>query len=309
MKADGPNIDLIVPRYVEITLFYQVADQMGFHALWFTETLFSHALGFAISGRPDNSDALPAAAAATSRIRLGTAKIGSPSTPISSIAAELANLDRLSSGRIILGISLGQWPDEGVKEPRRARVGVRLKETITVLKSLWSEPEVTFEGSHLKLERASIDAKPVQSGGIPIVVAGVTSASVNQAATLADGWVHPSEGIPEGVARGCDMVRRLAAQAGRDPDSLVLGKIIYLSIDNHRFRARAQARNRIAPLLQSYYHGYDVDSWCAFGRPAECAAFIQSFLDVGINTVMLCLVPPDVEHLELLHREVAPLLK
>ena len=303
--ADRPNIDLIVPRYVEITPFYQAADQMGFHALWLTETLFSHALGWAISGRPDNSDALPAAAAATSRIRLGTAQTGSPSTPISSIAAELANLDRLSSGRMILGISLGQWPDEAGREPRRPRVGVRLMETITVLKRLWSEDEVSFNGSHINLDKASIDVRPVQDGGIPVLVAGVTSASVNQAATLADGWVHPSEGIPEGVARGCDMVRRLAAQAGRDPDSLVLGKIIYISIDNNRFRPR----ERIAPLLQSFYNGYDVDNWCAFGKPAECAAFIQSFLDVGINTVMLCLVPADVEHLELLHREVLPLLK
>jgi len=61
--------------------------------------------------------------------------------------------------------------------------------------------------------------------------------------------------------------------------------------------------------LESRYICYDVDNWCAFGEPAECAAFIQSFLDVGINTLMLCLVPADVEHLELLHREVLPLLK
>ena len=303
--ADGPRIDLIVPRYVEITPFYQAADQLGFHALWFTETLFSHALGFAISGRPDNSDALPAAAAATSRIRLGTARTGSPSTPISSIAAELANLDRLSSGRMSLGVSQHQWPDEGVSEPRRPRVGVRLMETITVLKRLWSEDEVSFNGSHINLDKASIDVRPVQPGGIPILVAGVTSASVNQAATLADGWVHPSGGVPGGAARGCDMVRKLAALAGRDPNSLELGKIIYVAIDKNRGRAR----QRLARFLESFYSGYNVESWCAIGDPAECAAFIQSFLDVGINSVMLCLVPPDVEHLELLHREVVPLLK
>ena len=105
------------------------------------------------------------------------------------------------------------------------------------------------------------------------------------------------------------MVKRLASRAGRDPNALQLGKIIYLAIDNHRFRARARARNRIAPLLQSFYGGYNVDSWCAFGKPAECAAFISGFLDAGITTLMLCLVPPDVEHLELLHREVVPLLR
>jgi len=305
-----PNIDLIVPLFGEITPFYQAADQMGFHSLWFTETLFSHStsIGWFSLGRKRGQDpygALTAAASATSRIRLATALSGSPSPGIVPFAAKMADLDNLSGGRLSLGISQSQWPAERVRDYHRARVGVRLKETITVLKSLWSESEVTFKGSHLKLERASIDAKPVQSGGIPIVVAGVTSSSVNQAATLADGWVHPSEGIPEGVARGCDMVRRLAAQAGRDPDSLVLGKIIYISIDNNRFRPR----ERIAPLLQSFYNGYDVDNWCAFGKPAECAAFIQSFLDGGINAVMLCLVPADVEHLEPLHREVLPLLK
>ena len=101
------------------------------------------------------------------------------------------------------------------------------------------------------------------------------------------------------------MVRRLASIAGRDPDSLELGKVVYLSIDDNKGRAR----QRIAPLLQSFYEGYNVDGWCAFGPPAECAAFIRGFLDAGITTVMLCLVPPDVEHLERLHREVIPLLK
>ena len=102
------------------------------------------------------------------------------------------------------------------------------------------------------------------------------------------------------------MVRMLAARAGRDPNFLELGKIIYLSIDDNK----ARARERIAPLLRGLYRGsYNVDNWCAFGPPAECAAFIQDFLDVGITTVMLWLVPLDVEHLERLHREVVPLLK
>ncbi|MCH2509864.1 MAG: hypothetical protein MK109_06345 [Dehalococcoidia bacterium] len=78
-------------------------------------------------------------------------------------------------------------------------------------------------------------------------------------------------------------------QSRADPDSLELGKIIYISVDDVRF----WAKNRIVPLLQSFYTGYNVDSWCAFGNPAECAAFIQGFLDVGITTLMLCLVPAD----------------
>ena len=181
-----------------------------------------------------------------------------------------------------------------------------MEESITLLKRLWSEAEVSFKGSHFKLERASIDVRPARAGGIPILVAGATSASVNLAATLADGWVHPSGGVPEGAARGCQIVRQLASRAGRDPDSLDLVKVIYLSIDDNRGRAR----ERIAPFLGGFYRGsYDVDRWCAFGPPAECAAFIRRFLDIGITTVMLCMARPDVGQLERLHREVVPLLK
>ena len=305
--ADGPNIDLIVPRFEEITDFYQAADRMGFHSLWFTEMLFSHGSAWGWVGqrrRQDHSSVFAAAAAATSRVRLGTAQIGSPAPGILSFATEMADADNISGGRLSLGISQHQWPDEGVRERNPPRIGARLKETITVLKRLWSEAEVSFKGHHITVEGASIDVRPVRDGVIPILVAGVTSAEVNVAATLADGWVHPSGGVAEGAARGCDMVRQVANKIGRDPDSLELGKIIYLAIDN----ARVRARRRLAPLLQTFYHGYNVDDWCAFGPPTECAAFIQGFLVAGITTVMLCLVPPDVEHLERLHREVLPLL-
>ena len=69
-------------------------------------------------------------------------------------------------------------------------------------------------------------------------------------------------------------------------------------------------QERIAPLLAGFYRGrYDVDRCCAFGPPAEWAAFIRRFLDAGITTVMLCMARPDVEQLDRLHREVEPLLK
>ncbi len=303
--ADGPNIGLIVPRFEEFSAFYQAADQMGFHSLWVTEMLFNHPW-WGKRGQ-DPFGVLAAAAAITSRIRLLTAVKFPMRRPILSFATEVANMDDLSGGRLSLGLSRNDWPDEGqtweASPPRR---GGRLEETITLLKRLWSEAEVSFKGGHYNLEKSSIDVRPVQVRGIPILVGGTTSAPVNLAATLADGWVHPSGGVPEGVERGCQIVRKLASQAGRDPDSLELVKIIYLSIDNDR----ARAREPMAPYLGRFYRGrYDVDRWCAFGPPAECAAFIRRFLEIGITTVMLCMARPDVGQLERLHREVVPLLK
>ena len=302
--TDGPKIGLIVPRFEELPAFYQAADRMRFDSLWVTKMLFNRA--WTGSRGLDPFGVLAAAAAVTSRIRLGTAVLWPLRQPILSLANETANIDSLSRGRLSLGLSNGTWPGEGDRDARRPKVGGRLKETITVLKALWSEPEVSFKGSHCNLRSASVDYRPVQAGGIPIFVGGVTSASVNLAATLADGWVHPSGGVPEGVRPGCQIVKRLASEAGRDPGSIELGKIIYLSIGDNR----AEARNRIAPFLEVFYRGsYNVDSWCAFGPPAECAAFIRRFLDIGITTLMLCLVLPDVQQLERLRNEVVPLLK
>ena len=184
--ADAPKVDLIVPRFEEITAFYQAADQMGFHSLWFTETLFSHGTAMGWVGqrrRQDDFSVFAAAAAATSRIRLGTSEFASPKPQILSVATEMASADILSGGRLTLGLSQGDWPGEGVREFRRPRVGGRLRETITALKRLWSEAEVSFRGIHNNLERASIDVRPARDGGIPILVGGVTSASVNRAET------------------------------------------------------------------------------------------------------------------------------
>ena len=151
---DGPNIDLIVPRSEEIPDFYQAAEQMGFHALWFTETLFSQAQaiqrrtspGWTFLGPGDGVSALAAASAATSRIRLGTAMFGN-SDSILSFAEETANLDIVSHGRLSVGLSQHRWPEEGISEGRRPRIGVRFNETITLLKRLWSEDEVSFKGA------------------------------------------------------------------------------------------------------------------------------------------------------------------
>ncbi|HIC93013.1 MAG TPA: LLM class flavin-dependent oxidoreductase, partial [Anaerolineae bacterium] len=93
----------------------------------------------------------------TSRIRLLTAVLWPLHQPILSFADEMANIDNLSGGRLSLGLSNGSWPGEGDRDGSRPKAGGRLQETITVLKSLWLEPEVSFKGSHFNLEGASLN--------------------------------------------------------------------------------------------------------------------------------------------------------
>ena len=174
-----------------------------------------------------------------------------------------------------------------------------------LLKKLWAEGEVSFRGSHFRIENASIPDRPVQPGGIPILVGGASLASIRLAATLADGWVHPSGGIPEQLLLFCSTVKYQALEAGRDPGALELKKVIYLAIDDDK----VQAWNRLSVLQQFYGRGYRVNNWCAYGPSADCAAFIRRVLDSGIKRVLVCLMRPDVSELERLHREVVPLLE
>jgi alkanesulfonate monooxygenase SsuD/methylene tetrahydromethanopterin reductase-like flavin-dependent oxidoreductase (luciferase family) len=140
---------------------------MGFHALWFTETLFSRTPtgpGWtSVGSGGDRASAMGTDAAETSRIRLGIASSVKPDSLVS-LATETANQDILSHGRLSLGLSQHSWLDEGVSEGGRPRVGVRLQETITLLNRLWSEDEVPFKGSHHHLERPLLTSGRSKNG-------------------------------------------------------------------------------------------------------------------------------------------------
>ena len=112
--TDGPQIGLIVPRFEELSAFYQAADQMGFHSLWVTEMLFNRA--WTGSKGLDSFGVLTAAASVTSRIRLLTEVLWPLHQPILSFADEMANIDNFSGGRLSLGLSNGSWPGEGDRD-------------------------------------------------------------------------------------------------------------------------------------------------------------------------------------------------
>ena len=306
--AGKVNIGLLVPSvYIDglpppdrLASFFQAADRLGFHSLWVTERLL-HRLPVI---QPLTT--LSMAAAVTSNIGLGTAVVlASLRHPIH-LANEAANLDYLSGGRLSLGISLGGRPEEfeALGIPIRRRKG-RLEETIELLRKLWSESQVSYQGRHFKVENASITSRPVRSEGIPIFLAGGSEPALRRAATQSDGWVHGSQGTPEEMAQRCQAIRTYAAEAGRDAESLELGKLIYIAIDDNKDRAKA----RLEPWLHAYYGPqYDVNRFCAMGTPQECAAYVTSYIDAGVTMPVLGLSGPDVAELERLHGEVLPLL-
>lgn len=120
--------------------------------------------------------ALAAAATATHRIRLGTAVTPVPRRRPHKLARETASLDRLSGGRVVLGVGTGEGSSEydrfGEEEDHRAR-GDMLDEALDIITQLWSGIEVNHTGPHYRVEGAQFLPTPVQEPRIPIWVGGV----------------------------------------------------------------------------------------------------------------------------------------
>ena len=176
--------------------------------------------GGGIALMPDPLQVLGFVGAHTSRMRLGTSVVVAPQHPAVVLAKAVATLDVLSGGRVELGVGSGWQIEEyravGVPYEERGR---RLDETIEAMRACWGPNPARYDGTHIAFGAAKVDPKPVQSGGVPVVVGGSSGVAARRAGRLGDGW-FPYVVSPEEVAAGIATIRATAEAAGRDPSSI-----------------------------------------------------------------------------------------
>jgi probable F420-dependent oxidoreductase len=158
-------------------------------------------------------------AAATSTLRLGTAILILPQRNPVILAKELATLDFLSGGRVLLGVGVGWLKEEyealGVPWEGRGR---RAEESIGAMRALWSQESGSYEGGTTSFEQCYLRPQPPH-GTIPIHIGGHSQIAARRAGRLADGF------FPFGVGRQdvpalLETVRQAAQEAGRDPSAI-----------------------------------------------------------------------------------------
>src|SRR5215472_13527417 len=171
------TVDMAAVRQVA-----QRADSLGFQDLWVTENTLDHVFCF------DALSILTYAAAITSRIRLGTAVVVLPIHDPRLLAHRAATLDYVSNGRAILGVGLGREHHYTQFEvPEEARVR-RFREEVELIRALWTQPRVDYQGRYYHLESGTMSPKPVQNP-LPIWMGVGHPDAVRRAAALADGWM------------------------------------------------------------------------------------------------------------------------
>lgn len=211
----------------------QAAEAGGFESLWTVEHTivpagYQSTYPYSPTGRmpgPEDSDIpdpliwLTYVAASTATIRLGTGILILPQRNPMILAKEVATLDRLSGGRVELGIGVGWLEEEfdalGIPFGDR---GARTDDHIAALRALWTQDAATHHGTHSSFEQAISRPRPTQ-GSVPIVIGGHSTAAARRAGRLGDGF-FPGRGSHEELAALIATMRATAVEHGRDPDAI-----------------------------------------------------------------------------------------
>jgi probable F420-dependent oxidoreductase len=207
--------------------------------------------------------ALAAAAAVTSRLRLGTGvALVAQHDPIA-LAKQVATVDLLSGGRFVLGVGYGwnreEMENHGIDVKRRRD---RVRETLLAMEALWAQEVASFEGEFVRFEASWQWPKPVQQPRPPVLLGGAPGPTLfAHVAEYGDGWI-PIGGA--GIRQALPELRRACEARGRDPAQLRIVPLGVLpdeaKLDHYRSLGVAEAvlrlpsapRDRVLPVLDAY---------------------------------------------------------
>ena len=221
-------------------------------------------------------------------------------------AKEMATLDWLSRGRFFPAVGVGvelprEFDASGVPFKERGR---RTDEAIHVIRLLWTQDEVSFQGEFYKLDRVTIFPKPWQTPP-PIWIGGKSEAAIKRTARVGDGWM-PSFITPEELRVGVDRVQELAAAAGREVPEDHFGTLINFAIAESSEAALAMAQ----PFIQRGRVDEATMKQCtAFGPVDTVIAKVEEYVKGGASKFILRPLCPSermLEQLAVIAEHVAP---
>lgn len=289
--------------YDDILAVAKATEDLGFDAFFRSD----HFLTMGGDGLPGPTDAwltLAALARETSRIKLGTLVTSATFRHPGLLAVQVAQVDQMSGGRVELGLGTGWFAEEhaayGVPFPAK-RFGL-LEEQLEIITGLWSTPvgeKYSFDGTHYTLTDSPALPKPVQSP-VPVIVGGNgprrTPALAARFGTEFNAAFPEIDDIPQMFAR----VRAACEEAGRPADDLTYSAALVMCVgaDEAEFSRRAAAIGREPAELRE--HG-------VAGTVSEVVDRLGTLAEHGASRVYLQVLDmADLEHLDLVAREVAP---
>jgi len=272
------------------------AEELGFHSAWTQEQV----LGAAGSLSP--LETLTYAAACTDRIRLGCAVFVTPLHSPVHLAKSIASLDRLSGGRLEVGVAAGgrgrQFAAFGVDPESFV---ARFNEGLRLMKACWTESEISFSGRFWQLELSRMEPKPLQSPHPPVWIGGSHPAALRRAIRHGDGFFGAGSQSSAQFAEQVQVLRAELDRQGREPAGFGIAKRVYIHVDDDPARAHEQIEAALA-----HHYGRPVPGVAVAGPPAACAAGVSEIAAAGAELILLNPLTDDARQLERLALEVIP---
>ena len=244
------------------------------------------------------------------------------------LGQQVATLDFLSGGRVILGVGVGgerpqQFKNLGIPLEDR---GVRANESIEVLKGLWTQPSLTYNGRVFQIENVKLEVKPARKphpliwvggrlGGIQTGLDGSQkfksrTAAMRRAAKYGDGWFPYLTDAPA-YGTSVQQIKEYGREYGRDLEdgSFTWAHNLFCAVgdDHDEALANAAAGNNFGQGRVEFSERYDIA-----GTPEECIRQLREYVDVGVSHFILKpYFPPDgvLQQVERFAKEVVPYFK
>lgn len=275
------------------------AEDLGFESAWTQESV----LGTGAQLAP--LETMAYAAACTSTLRLGCVVFVTPLHSPVHLAKDLSTLDQLSGGRLEVGIGTG-----GKARPFAAfgvsadRYVARFTEGLSVMKALWTEPRVTFDGEFWQLKDAAMEPKPAQKPHPPVWFGASTEPALRRAVRLGDGFFGAGSSPTASFAGQVQTVRQALAEAGRDPASFPIAKRVYIVVDDDAARARERVNDAMERIYGRRIHS--IEAAAVAGTAADCVREVSAVAAAGAELILFTTVLDQAEQMERLAAEVMP---
>jgi probable F420-dependent oxidoreductase len=277
------------------------AEELGFDSAWTQEQL----LGAWNQLAP--IETMTYAAACTRRLRLGcTVFVSTLYSPVH-LAKSLSTLDQLSRGRIEIGVGTGgpgrPFAAFGV-DPRR--YVARFTEGIELMKALWTQPRVTFDGEFWQLQDEAMEPKPFQKPYPPLWFGAASEPALRRAVRRGDGFFGAGSTPTARFAEQVAVVRAALAEAGRPAESFPIAKRVYVAIDDHAERARERIN---AALTELYGRRVEaIEAAAVAGTAADCVRELHQVAEAGAGLILCTALFDQAEQMEQLAAAVIPKL-
>ena len=303
-KTELIDIDGAEAKWATVVEVAELAENLGYDSIW----VYDH---FHNVPRPAHEavfecwTTLAALSQRTLRVRLGQMVGCAPYRNPGLLAKITSNIDVISGGRLDWGIGAG-WYDHEFRGygydflPAKDRIAV-LAETVEIVRSMWTEPDTSYDGAHFQLDGAQCDPKPLQQPHPPILIGGSgEQLTLRVVARLADR--SNFGGNPEEFAHKCDVLRRHCDAVGRDYDDIEKTWTPNILVRETEAEVRAVAGDRV--------NGEPFDSWQAgnlAGTPQQVIDKIGQYVELGVTSFLPWHFElPNTEGLEIVAERVMP---